>query len=273
MWYVIPKVKAYKRINNMKWIKEMDDYNFLGIYDVMLDIKTEMNISPDKIIIPLLQNRIKFTQLFPVDSPATRDQYCEIRWKATKFLKENGIIKSFKPIKGNHRWENKLKIELEKKIFEDALDKMNVEYEKRITKSNKQRSDISNIFWDLLHPKIVEVSKSRFEAKHFADSVEAAFKEINSIVKVIVKEETGQEYDGVDLMNKAFSPQNPIIVLDDLSTTTGKNIQQGYMQIFSGAMAAIRNPQAHENIPMDSNRAIHFLFLASLLMFKIDEKK
>ena len=162
---------------------------------------------------------------------------------------------------------------MEKKIFEDALDKMNVEYEKRITKSNEQRSGISNIFWDLLHPKIVEVSKSRFEAKHFADSVEAAFKEINSIVKVIVKEETGQEYDGVDLMNKAFSPQNPIIVLDDLSTTTGKNIQQGYMQIFSGAMAAIRNPQAHENIPMDSNRAIHFLFLASLLMFKIDEKK
>ncbi|MBA7577516.1 hypothetical protein ES708_19369 [subsurface metagenome] len=45
------------------------------------------------------------------------------------------------------------------------------------------------------------------------------------------------------------------------------------MQIFSGAMTGIRNPKAHENITIDSQRAIHFLFLASLLMFKIDEKK
>jgi hypothetical protein len=37
---------------HMNWIKEVDGYNFLGIYDVMLDIKREMNISPDIIIIP-----------------------------------------------------------------------------------------------------------------------------------------------------------------------------------------------------------------------------
>jgi len=157
----------------MKWIKEMDNYNFLGIYDVMLDIKTEMNISPDRIIIPLLQNMMKFTQLFPINSIGTRDKYCEIRWKATEFLKKKGIIKDFELIKGFHRWESKLEIKLEKEIFEDALNKMKVEYKKRIAR---------------------------------------------------------------------------------------------------GAMTGIRNPKAHENITIDSRRAIHFLFLASLLMFKIDEK-
>jgi len=257
----------------MKWIKEMDNYNFLGIYDVILDIKTEMNISPDRIIIPLLQNMIKFTQLFPIDSIGTRDKYCELRLKTTEFLKKNDIIKDFKLIKGFHRWESKLEIKLEREIFEDALNKMNVEYKKRIARGGEQRLDTLNTFWDLLHPKIVEVSKSRFETNHFADSVEAAFKEVNNIVKVIVKQKTSQEYDGADLMNKAFSLQNPIIILDDLSTETGKNIQKGYMQIFSGSMTGIRNPKAHENIIIDSQRAIHFLFLASLLMFKIDEKK
>jgi hypothetical protein len=44
------------------------------------------------------------------------------------------------------------------------------------------------------------------------------------------------------------------------------------MQIFAGAMTGIRNPKAHANIIIDSNRAIHFLFLASLLMYVIDEK-
>jgi uncharacterized protein (TIGR02391 family) len=130
-----------------------------------------------------------------------------------------------------------------------------------------------NIFWDLLHLKIVEVSKNRFETKNFADSVEAAFKEINNTVKLIVKQKTGIEYDGADLMNRAFSEQNPIIALDDLSTATGRDIQIGYMKIFSGSMTGIRNPKAHDNITIDSKRAIHFLFLASLLMFKIDEKK
>ena len=67
----------------MKWIEEMDNYNFLGIYDVILDIKTEMNISSDRIVIPLLQNRVKFSQLFPIDSIGTRDKYCELIYKAT----------------------------------------------------------------------------------------------------------------------------------------------------------------------------------------------
>ena len=257
----------------MKWIKEMDDNNFLGIYDVLLDIKAEMNISPDRIIVPLLQNRVKFTQLFPVDSIGTRDRYCETRWKAAEFLKKNGIIKDFELIKGFHRWESNLEIKLEKETFENMLNKMDREYKKRISREDKQKSNTLNTFWDLLHPKIAEVSKSRFDTKHFADSAEAALKEVNNIIKVIVKQKIGQEYDGADLMNRAFSLQNPIIVLDDLSTVGGKNIQKGYMQIFSGAMTGIRNPKAHENISIDGQRAIHFLFLASLLMFKIDEKK
>jgi len=256
----------------MKWIKEMDNHNFLGIYDVILDIKTEMNISSDRIVIPLLQNRVKFSQLFPIDSIGTRDKYCGLRYKATKFLKKNSIIKDFKLIKEFDRWKSKLEIKLEKEIFENALNKMKVEHEKRISKEDKQKPDALNTFWDLLHPKIVEVSKSRFETNHFADSVEAALKEVNNIVKVLVKRRTNQEYDGADLMYRAFSLQKPIIELDDLSTETGKNIQNGYMQIFAGSITGIRNPKAHNNITIDSQRAIHFLFLASLLMFKVDEE-
>ncbi|MGV8149908.1 MAG: TIGR02391 family protein [Alkaliphilus sp.] len=259
--------------DKMQWIKEMDNYNFLGIYDVMLDIKKEMNISPDRIIIPLLQNMIRFTQLFPLDSPGMRDRYCETRWKATKFLMQHDIINDFELIEGPHRWESRLKIKLEKEIFENALNKMKAEYKEKNARGDKQKSDTLNTFWDLLHPKIVEVSKSRFEANHFADSVEAALKEANNTVKAIVKQKTGQEYDGANLMHRAFSLDQQIILLDDLSTETGKNIQKGYMQIFAGAMTGIRNPKAHENIIIEADRAIHFLFLASLLLFKVDERK
>lgn len=133
-------------------------------------------------------------------------------------------------------------------------------------------SDAAIVFWTLIHPIIARVARDRFDAGHFADSVEAALKEVNSNIKARVKALTGNEFDGADLMYKAFSPKSPLIRLDDLSTVTGSNIQQGYMYLFAGSMIGIRNPKAHENVIIDSTRAIHFLFLASLLMYKLDDK-
>ena len=131
---------------------------------------------------------------------------------------------------------------------------------------------ISKDFWSDIHVKITSVAKSRFENTQYADAVESSLKEVNKNVKDIVKRKTGDEFDGAKLMRKAFSPNDPIIVLDDLSTLTGKNIQQGYMEIFAGAIIGIRNPKTHNNIEISENRAKHFIYLASLLMQKIDER-
>src|SRR5260221_13132013 len=103
-------------------------------------------------------------------------------------------------------------------------------------------------FWSLLHERVVKTAKSRFDAGHYADSVEAALKELNSVMKNLVKKSTGKELDGADLMHQALSPKNPIVVLDDLGTESGRNQQMGYMEIFAGAMTGIRNPKAHENL-------------------------
>ncbi len=72
-------------------------------------------------------------------------------------------------------------------------------------------------------------------------------------------------------MLSAFSVNQPTIRLDDLSTESGRNIQEGYMHIYAGAIQAIRNPKAHEIISITPERAIHFVTLASLLMYKLDE--
>lgn len=126
--------------------------------------------------------------------------------------------------------------------------------------------------WNHLHPKIVTAAKNRLETGHLADAVEAAFKELNSTVKSLVLEKTGQELDGARLMTRAFSVENPVLRLADLSSESGRSEQIGYMQIFAGAMTGIRNPKAHSNIVIDELRAIHLLYLASLLMFKLDQR-
>lgn len=126
-------------------------------------------------------------------------------------------------------------------------------------------------FWSYLHPMIRNVSGDKFSQGFYADSVESAMKEVNSRVKKIYKRYRNEEKDGQDLMRKTFSPSDPLLFFEDLDTTSGKNVQEGYMQIFSGAIQAIRNPKAHENVYISRQDAIKRLILASLLMDKIDE--
>lgn len=73
-------------------------------------------------------------------------------------------------------------------------------------------------------------------------------------------------------MARAFRPENPVLVIGDLATETGRNIQAGYHLIFMGAAAALRNPRAHEQFgQMDENEALEELAIASLLMRRLDE--
>jgi uncharacterized protein (TIGR02391 family) len=97
--------------------------------------------------------------------------------------------------------------------------------------------------------------------------------DVNARVKEHVRSITGNELDGADLMYKAFFLQKPIIVLGDLSTETGQGMQKGYLQIFSGSMTGIHNPKAHHNLSISFGQAVHFLFLASLFIGKLDKAK
>ena len=141
-----------------------------------------------------------------------------------------------------------------------------------------QKTDIEEVpsptdwFWELVHPRVAELARPRFEAGFFGDAVEASYKEVNDVAKRIVRDIGGRDLDGAPLMNTAFSPNNPLIQLTELETETDRNVQQGYMQIMAGAMTGIRNPKAHGNLNPGANRALHLICLASLLMHKIDER-
>ncbi len=124
-----------------------------------------------------------------------------------------------------------------------------------------------------MHSTVAKLAKPRFEAGHYADAVEATFKELNSNVKELYRAEKGTELDGRDLMRKALRCDDPVILLGDLATESGRNIQEGYSHIFAGAMQAIRNPNAHANTEINPDRACHLLMLGSLLFHQIDERR
>jgi len=123
----------------------------------------------------------------------------------------------------------------------------------------------------VFHPAILRVAESRMDSGHYADAVESAFKEVNNMVKANATLKLHKELDGVKLMQHVFSLENPILLVEDnLDTQTNKDTQQGYMMMFSGAMSAIRNPKAHENMAISKEDAIRKLMFASMLMYKLD---
>jgi uncharacterized protein (TIGR02391 family) len=97
-----------------------------------------------------------------------------------------------------------------------------------------------------------------------------AFKAINNRVKAM----TGLDEDDSKLMAHAFADDNPRIILAELSTETGKNVQAGFRLLFMGAVQGIRNPDAHEQFrPLDDEEALEQLAFASMLMRRLDEAR
>lgn len=123
----------------------------------------------------------------------------------------------------------------------------------------------------LLHPSVRAEAAPRFESKQFADAVVAALKDVNVRVKAFHLSKTNRELDGAKLMFEAMGGDSPTVVFENRETETGRSIQEGYTQIFAGAMKGIRNPKAHANVKINSAHALHLLFVASHLMYKLDE--
>jgi uncharacterized protein (TIGR02391 family) len=74
-------------------------------------------------------------------------------------------------------------------------------------------------------------------------------------------------------MERAFSPNNPILKFNDVSDQSGRDEQKGFMMLFSGAVSGLRNPRAHGFIHDDAERALEFIAFVSLLAKLLDEAK
>jgi predicted nucleotide-binding protein len=110
---------------------ELHHENLLALYDVALDIDQERQFSPDWVSIPIMRTVIRFNELFPGDSVGTRDQYCEARWKAMKYLERIGAIRNLRPIDGTHRWFGKVEVKLLQPQFSSVLNAIEAEYFRR----------------------------------------------------------------------------------------------------------------------------------------------
>jgi uncharacterized protein (TIGR02391 family) len=60
---------------------------------------------------------------------------------------------------------------------------------------------------------------------------------------------------------------------NDLADQSERDEQKGFMMLFNGAVAGIRNPRAHKLIKDDPERALEFIAFVSLLAKLLDGAK
>lgn len=118
-----------------------------------------------------------------------------------------------------------------------------------------------------LHPEIARAASKRFQDGNYSDAVEAAVKALNGLVRL----RSGSDLDGTKLMESVFSPNNPMIKFNALADQSDKDEQKGFMMMFSGAVAGLRNPRAHKFIQDDPERALEFIAYVSLLAKLLDD--
>ncbi len=128
--------------------------------------------------------------------------------------------------------------------------------------------DLTEGWEGLLHPAIRSSSLQQYRDGHWRDAVLNAFIAVFDLVRT----STGLDLDGERLVTRVFSVTNPLLVVADLRTDSGKNDQVGFMMVLQGVYRGIRNPKAH-SLQHDLNafKAAQYLVTVSLLARRIDE--
>lgn len=136
-----------------------------------------------------------------------------------------------------------------------------------------QATQAADTFWAFQHPLVVQLAKPRFDSGHYSDAVLVSMVEMNSRLKDHVMSITGEELDGFDLMMKALNrtpAAGPLVqIVPSLASESERNMQDGYKFMMAGSMQAIRNPKAHANLTIDSQRCKLLLSCASLMLAKL----
>jgi len=83
---------------------------------------------------------------------------------------------------------------------------------------------------------------THYENKDYTEVVRDA---LLCLMNEIRKKSDLVDNDGIDLINKAFSENNPLIKINKLETTTDKNKHRGIMDLSKGLIEYFRNPMSH----------------------------
>lgn len=123
------------------------------------------------------------------------------------------------------------------------------------------RTQISERLWEAI--------AGAYDAGNYAHAV----LESMHVVTTVLREKSGLDGDGNQLVGQALGGDNPKIRLNSLQTDTERNIQKGFEGILRGMYSAIRNPRSHEAATDRREHADAIIFFVNYLLTILDAGK
>ena len=114
-----------------------------------------------------------------------------------------------------------------------------------------------------------ESIQKNYESENYTGAIiDAIFKLTDTI-----RNKTGLECDGANLIGQAFGGEDPQIKLNKLQTNSEKDIQKGIQEILRGIYTGIRNPRSHDAMIDDQVSADAIIIFINYLLKLIDHSK
>lgn len=120
-----------------------------------------------------------------------------------------------------------------------------------------------------LHPEVLKYCKAELMQDNYFHAVFEATKSLAQRIRNM----TGVQADGSELVDRVFSVKQPLMAMNALQTDTEKSEHKGFATLLKGCFGAIRNPLAHEPkiLWQGEDDAADYLSLISLLHRKLDD--
>ena len=120
-----------------------------------------------------------------------------------------------------------------------------------------------------IHPEVMKYCKPEALQDNYFHAVFEAIKGLNARIK----EMSGLDIDGTNLINTAFSEQKPYLVINTMQTQSEKDEHNGFRFLILGVQTMFRNPISHEakiNWEISGQDGLDILTTISLIHRKLD---
>lgn len=120
-----------------------------------------------------------------------------------------------------------------------------------------------------LHNEVTKYCKEELFEENYFHAVFEATKGLAERIRQL----SGQQLDGAELVDKVFSINRPLLALNTLTTETERSEHKGFAMLLKGCFAAVRNPLAHQPKILweGEDDTADYLSMISLLHRKLDE--
>jgi uncharacterized protein (TIGR02391 family) len=120
-----------------------------------------------------------------------------------------------------------------------------------------------------IHPEVLKYCRTELMQDNYFHAVFEATKGLAQRLRDM----SGVHGDGATLVDRTFSVESPLLVMNTLQSETEKSEHKGFAALLKGCFAAVRNPLAHEPkiLWQGEDDAADYLSLISLLHRRLDD--